>query len=105
MAVLSVSLHDVDQTLEHAITTALRRLLYAEYLRTAHWQRVRALGTITSVLSSTTSPFGQPDLPCFEERSDRPEFFLDRSLECCRVLAQVLSPRQQVLGLTRVGRR
>jgi 5-methylcytosine-specific restriction endonuclease McrA len=33
---------DVDRTLEQAIT-ALRRLPYAEYLRTAHWQRVRGL--------------------------------------------------------------
>jgi hypothetical protein len=62
--------------------------------------------TATSVrVSSTTSPFGLTDLPVFEERSDGPEFFLDRSLECCGVLAQLLSPRERVLGLARVGRR
>src|SRR5690348_12707666 len=35
-------LADVDQLVERAIT-ALRALPYADYLRTAHWQRVRAL--------------------------------------------------------------
>lgn len=37
-----VTRHDVDQTLEQAIA-ALRRLPYADYLQTAHWQRVRGL--------------------------------------------------------------
>jgi hypothetical protein len=37
-----LSLFVVDQTLEQAIT-ALRRLPYGEYLKTAHWQRVRGL--------------------------------------------------------------
>lgn len=37
-----MTLHEVDQTLEQAIL-ALRRLPYGEYLRTAHWQRVRTL--------------------------------------------------------------
>jgi 5-methylcytosine-specific restriction endonuclease McrA len=37
-----MTLREVDQTLEQAIT-ALRRLPYAEYLKTAHWQRVRTL--------------------------------------------------------------
>lgn len=37
-----MTLKEVDQTLEQAIA-ALRRLPYADYLRTAHWQRVRLL--------------------------------------------------------------
>jgi hypothetical protein len=37
-----VTLQEVDQTLEQAIA-ALRRLPYAEYLATSHWQRVRTL--------------------------------------------------------------
>jgi 5-methylcytosine-specific restriction endonuclease McrA len=37
-----VTLHEVDRTVEQAIL-ALRRLPYAEYLLTAHWQRVRTL--------------------------------------------------------------
>jgi 5-methylcytosine-specific restriction endonuclease McrA len=37
-----VTLYEVNQTLEQAIA-ALRRLPYAEYLKTAHWQRVRTL--------------------------------------------------------------
>jgi 5-methylcytosine-specific restriction endonuclease McrA len=37
-----MTLHEVDQTVEQAIA-ALRRLPYAEYLQTAHWQRVRML--------------------------------------------------------------
>jgi hypothetical protein len=37
-----VTLREVDQTLEQAIA-ALRRLPYAEYLATSHWQRVRTL--------------------------------------------------------------
>lgn len=42
MGDLLVTRFDVDRTLEQAIT-ALRRLPYAEYLKTAHWQRVRGL--------------------------------------------------------------
>jgi 5-methylcytosine-specific restriction endonuclease McrA len=42
-----VNRHEVDQTLEQAIA-ALRRLPYAEYLKTAHWQRVRALALETA---------------------------------------------------------
>lgn len=37
-----MTLHEVDRTVERAIA-ALRRLPYAEYLQTAHWQRVRTL--------------------------------------------------------------
>ena len=37
-----MTLQDVDRTVEQAIL-ALRRLPYADYLRTAHWQRVREL--------------------------------------------------------------
>lgn len=37
-----MTLHEVDRTVEQAIL-ALRRLPYAEYLKTAHWQRVREL--------------------------------------------------------------
>jgi len=37
-----MTLYEVDRTVEQAIT-ALRQLPYAEYLKTAHWQRVRAL--------------------------------------------------------------
>lgn len=37
-----MTLQEVDQSVEQAIL-ALRRLPYAEYLRTAHWQRVREL--------------------------------------------------------------
>lgn len=36
------TLFEVDQTVEQAIA-ALRKLPYAQYLRTAHWQRVREL--------------------------------------------------------------
>jgi hypothetical protein len=37
-----MTLSEVDRTVEAAIA-ALRRLPYAEYLQTAHWQRVRTL--------------------------------------------------------------
>jgi hypothetical protein len=37
-----MTLLEVDQSVEQAIL-ALRRLPYAEYLKTAHWQRVREL--------------------------------------------------------------
>jgi hypothetical protein len=38
----TMTLQEVDRSLEQAIK-ALRRLPYIEYLRTAHWQRVRTL--------------------------------------------------------------
>jgi hypothetical protein len=34
-----------------------------------------------------TSPFGLTDVQLFEERPDRPELFLDRSLEFFRLQA------------------
>lgn len=37
-----MTFQEIDHTLEQAIL-ALRRLPYAEYLKTAHWQRVRGL--------------------------------------------------------------
>ena len=37
-----MTLDEIDRCVEAAIA-ALRRMPYAEYLRTAHWQRVRAL--------------------------------------------------------------
>jgi hypothetical protein len=37
--------------------------------------------------SFVTPPFGLADAQLFDERPDRPEFFLDRSLEFFRLLA------------------
>ena len=34
-----------------------------------------------------TSPFGLTDVQFFEERLGRPALFIDRSLECFRLLA------------------
>jgi hypothetical protein len=48
--------------------------------------------------------FGSADPYLFDGRAGRPEFFLDRSLECFRLLAEPFDAHEQTVGLTRGGR-
>jgi hypothetical protein len=62
------------------------------------------LPEITLVHSSSMTSFGSADPYLFDGRAGRPEFFLDRSLECFRLLAEPFDAHEQTVGLTRGGR-